>query len=92
MKFNFGSTLRPSSFNKWPTEEDPDGRYKISSLVVHLEQNVSLIERKTYSCLEWLGDIGGLYDATKLIGRAIVYPVAFFSLQTELVTQAFGTN
>ena len=58
----------PSSFNKWPTEEEPDNRYKISSVLITLDSTISQIERETYSSLEWLGDIGGLYDAMLLIG------------------------
>ena len=59
---------------------------------MHLDQDMTLIERKTYSCLEWLGDVGGLYDAMRLIGHWLVYPIAFFSLQTKLITQAFGSR
>ena len=84
--------MRPSSFNKWPTEEEPDNHYKISSVVVTLDQNISQIERSTYSSLEWLGDIGGLNDAMRIIGQFIVGPVAAFSLKAEMVSQAFGSR
>ena len=85
-KFVFGSNFHPSSFKDWPTESEPNNRYKISSLVINLDSNVSIIERSTYSCLEWLGDIGGLYDAMQLIGRALAYPIDIFALNVELVT------
>ena len=32
------------------------------------------IERQTYSALEWLGDIGGLFDMLKLLGYMLVIP------------------
>lgn len=41
-----------------------------------MDQNVT--ERQSYSFLEWLGDIGGLYDALKLIGMFIVAPFTSF--------------
>ena len=57
-----------------------------------LDQDSTVIERQTYSCLEWLGDLGGLYDAMRLIGLSIVYPVAFFAMKAEIVMQAFGSR
>ena len=54
--------------------------------MVSLDQNISQIERSTYGFLEWLGDIGGLYDAMRIIAMIIVYPVSSFSLKAELTT------
>ena len=48
-----------------------------------------MIERQTYNILEWLGDVGGLYDMLRLIGRLLVNPFAIFALRSELLTQAF---
>ena len=50
-----------------------------------LDQDITQIERKTYSCLEWLGDIGGLYDALKLIGHSFVFPIALFGVNKEIL-------
>lgn len=57
-----------------------------------LDQNVTQIERKTYSSLEWLGDIGGLYDALKLIGHFFVYPIALMQVNKEILNQTFGAK
>lgn len=84
--------LRPSSFKNWPTDDEPDNKYKFSSLVMYLDQDVTSFERKTYSSLEWLGDIGGLFDAMRIIGQAIVAPVAIFATKAELMKQAFGSQ
>jgi len=46
-------------------------------------------ERSTYSLLEWLGDIGGLFDALHIIGGFIVGPVAGFSLKAQLLHSVF---
>ena len=48
-----------------------------------------MIERKTYESLEWLGDVGGLFDALLVIGRFFVGPAAAFALNSELLTQVF---
>ena len=39
--------------------------------------------------MEWLGDIGGLYDALRLIGMVIVAPYSSFALKAELLSQVF---
>ena len=48
-----------------------------------------MIERQTYSALEWLGDIGGLIDGLRLIVLFIVAPLASFTLRVELVSSVF---
>lgn len=52
-----------------------------------MDQNVT--ERQTYSFLEWLGDIGGLYDALRLIGLLMMSPFSSFFLKSELLSQVF---
>lgn len=47
------------------------------------------IERQTYSALEWLGDIGGLFDMLKLLGYMIVIPFSSFGLRSELLSGIF---
>ena len=39
--------------------------------------------------MEWLGDIGGLYDALVIVGSAIVAPYTSFALKAELLSQVF---
>ena len=48
-----------------------------------------MIERETYGILEWLGDVGGLYDALRLIGVLLVAPFAQFWLKSELLSNIF---
>ena len=45
--------------------------------------------RKTYSFLDWLGDMGGLFDGLYLIGMIIVAPISNFSLKAELLSSMF---
>ena len=65
---------RPSAWARFPTEDEPDNRYKFSSIAFKFIQGSKVIERQTYSLLEWLGDIGGLFDALRLIGAGLVAP------------------
>ena len=39
--------------------------------------------------LEWLGDLGGLYDALKVIGGLLVAPFAAFQLNSEMLHKLF---
>ena len=43
------------------------------------------IERNTYSLLEWLGDVGGLFDGLVLIAHFSTSPIVVFALKTELL-------
>ena len=40
--------------------------------------------------LDLLGDVGGLFDALKLIGGGLIYPVAQFNLAVALLVQNFS--
>ena len=42
-------------------------------------------ERSTYSFLDILGDVGGLYDALRILGGLLVMPFASKALSNELV-------
>ena len=79
----------PSSFNVWPTKEKPDTYYKIVSAFLTLSMDQNVIERQTYSFLDWLGDIGGLYDALRLIGLFVVAPFSSLKQKAELLFNVF---
>ena len=40
-----------------------DAKYKFTSIDLILSSDIIVHERETYSILEWLGDIGRLFDA-----------------------------
>ena len=64
--------------SEWPTKESPDRYYRVAGAYIELSMDQQVIERSTYSVLEWLGDIGGLYDALRLIGLFIMFPFKSF--------------
>lgn len=79
----------PSSMSQWPTKENPDVYYKVASTYVTLTMDQNVIERNTYSFLEWLGDIGGLYDALRLIGFFVLLPFFRYQVKAELLAHIF---
>ena len=62
-------------------------KYVSYDLVVGLDKVV--INRETYSLLDWLGDLGGLVDALYYICYALVAPVAAFSMKATLLSKLF---
>lgn len=50
-----------------------------------------VIERSTYSTLEWLGDVGGLFDALLIIGTLVASPMVSFIMQLNLMHSIFRT-
>mmetsp|Transcript_16052 Transcript_16052/g.20333 ORF Transcript_16052/g.20333 Transcript_16052/m.20333 type:complete len:101 (-) Transcript_16052:837-1139(-) len=70
--------------------QNADAKYKFISLDLMLGPNMVKHERGTYSLLEWLGDVGGLFDALKIIGHWLVVPFASYALKTELVSSIFS--
>ena len=80
---------QPSSWNKYPTKENPSNKYKFTSLEINMSIDKKVVNRETYSMLDWLGDLGGLYDALRLLCRFIVAPISSFSLQATLMAKLF---
>lgn len=80
-RLNFNTPL-PSWMDHWPTEENPDNLYKFAAVWIEVSQDEFMTERDTYSLLEWLGDVGGLFDMLKLIGSWLVVPFASFRLSS----------
>ena len=75
--------------SRWTTKLEPDNKYKVVSLYIALTLDQIVIERQTYNILEWLGDVGGLFDMLRLLGKFFISPLAAFALKVELLTQAF---
>ena len=71
----------PTKFT-WPTRDNPESFYKFSSFWIEQGQKQVSIERSTYGLLEWLGDVGGLFDGLLIIGSSLVGPFAALSMQT----------
>ena len=48
-----------------------------------------IINRETYSGLDYLGDLGGLFDAFRILGSILISPVVGFALNTRLLSSIF---
>ena len=72
-----------SKSNTWPTK-DNRVTFKLNSVLLNLSQEQTNIERETYSLLEWIGDIGGLFDGLRLAASLFIAPVASYALKSEL--------
>ena len=70
----------PSSWNKYPTKENPSRKYKFTSWELNLSGDKKVINRETYSLLDLLGDVGGLIEALRFFCIFIIGPVSSFSL------------
>ena len=58
----------PTSWINFPTDEEPSNMFKYASFKLELSQDVVEWQRSTYSILDFMGDLGGLFDSLRLIG------------------------
>ena len=71
----------PSTAIWWPTRENPNQEYRITGAWLELGQATTTIERQTYSLLELVGDVGGLYDGLRLIAQSMLAPLVSIALK-----------
>ena len=92
-EFEFSSvtfeTPRPTAWMDFPTNAQPENKYKFGSLWINLSPDLQVVQRQTYSLLEWLGDIGGLLEALKYLGIVVLLPLRSFMLKNELISTIF---
>lgn len=79
----------PSSWNKFPTKQSPGTRYKYTAIEINFSSDRNLINRSTYSLLDWLGDLGGLLDALYLFGFVMIHPIARFAVDSKILSSLF---
>ena len=83
-KFNsYDNVINPqySSWTTFPTDEDPFSLYKYASVEVNLNKDLAMINRQTYSMLDWLGDCGGLLEALFFISDMFFAPFMMFKVR-----------
>ena len=84
--------MEPSSYTVFPTKEDPSRIYKFTSIWLELGRYENIIERQTYSLLEWVGDVGGLYDGLRLICHVLMTPISTYALKSFLLAQIYRST
>lgn len=70
----------PSSWIYWPTEKEPNNKYKYAGLEFSMKLDKSIWTRQNYGLLDWLGDLGGLLEVLLRIGSFLVEPIASFTI------------
>ena len=73
-------------FQTRPYEVDDD---IWTSILYERDLDYHRVDREVYSILDWLGDIGGLYEAMSLICAGILYLFNFMSYDNYLVSELF---
>ena len=81
-----------SAVRTWPTKENPTASYLFGSIWLEFDSNLYVTERQTYSLLEMLGDVGGLFDMMNLLGRVLILPIATFALNHKLLDHISGNK
>ena len=66
----------------------PDN-YKFTSVEISINPDLRVIERQTYSVLEFMGDMGGLFDALYAIGSWIIFPIVTFRMKENVRSQLY---
>ena len=92
LEFHTFDTLvtQPSAWTEFPTDDEPSKKFKYASFEIELSQDVIMWQRQTYSVLDWLGDLGGLFDALRLIGWAITSPFSSYVMKMALMIKFFN--
>ena len=68
----------------FPTDEQPDNKYKFVSLNFQQGKDLRVVNRSYFSLLEWLGDWGGLLDALFLLAEFLIAPFSAFALKVKV--------
>ena len=83
------SATTPHSWIYFPTEESPSSKFMYTSMEIKMSLDLVTWERSTYSLLDYLGDLGGLFDALWYIARFIVKPFSAIHLYATMLTTFF---
>ena len=65
----------------YPTKDNLNRDYKFGGIEFNKSQDLEHWNRNTYSFLDFLGDLGGLYDALKFVCLALVTPFSSLALR-----------
>ena len=77
---------QPTSWVSFPTPEKPLEKFKFASFDIYFSQDIQLWTRQTYSFLDFLGDLGGLYDALIGLVHISIAPIGGFAVKIALLT------
>ena len=64
----------------YPTRDNLNRDYKFCGFEINKGHDLEIWNRNTYSFLDFLGDLGGLYDALQSVCLALVAPFSSLAL------------
>ena len=74
---------------KYPTKDNLNRDYKFGGIEINKSVDLNLWSRSTYSMLDFLGDLGGLFDALRYMFTLVVAPFASLNQSQFLMTSIF---
>ena len=83
---------QPSAADEQPTKEKHDTLFKITSYWIEFDPRLTETKRQTYSLLDLLGDIEGLFDGLVLFCGILVRPIAVYNVKSKILGHTFGKN
>lgn len=67
----------------------PNGQYRFGSMTIRSSSSTTIINRQTYSLLDWLGDIGGLMDALMYLIQFLLAPYVQHGFKSLILQKFF---
>ena len=74
----------PVTSMQFPTKDNPNAVFNYFQFIVTRNLDLKVHNRKTYSLLDWLGDVGGLLDGMYLIVELLIAGYSACSLEAYL--------
>lgn len=81
----------PIKISTWTDDllENPDGEYKFGSATIRSSSVEVVINRSSYSLLDWLGDVGGLIDALFYLLSFLLGPFVSHGYESFVLSKFF---
>lgn len=78
-----------SMWIKYPTKDNLNRDYKFGGIEINKSVDLTLWSRSTYSMLDFVSDLGGLFDALRYMFTLMVAPFASLNLSQFLMSSIF---
>lgn len=63
--------------------------YKFTGLVIDFDYDLQTTNRQTYSFLDWMGDLGGLFEALNYVFFWLLSPFTAYAFESRLISHLF---
>lgn len=79
----------PTSWLSWPSANKTSANYKYVSVEFSLSMDQKNWSISTYRLLDWLSEVGGLFNTLLYVTKVLVGPMAGYTLRSTLVSNLF---